>query len=516
MPLRTLSIRARLAVWYGAVFAVSLGVVAVGFYGIVARRSLLNVDASLHEAVSAVSTALELELEGRKAFNPVAQRVVHEFRFRDLQVVLYDPATKTVAPGEAPEEDTGDQQVQPPVDSIARGIAAQAFKLDVPDFGPWVARASVTAPTWANLTSDDGEEVRAFAMPRRFGNRTVVIGALHRLKAHHRLLAELQLAFGIGIPLLLLLSTLGGYWLARKSLSPVAAMTARARQISASTLHDRLPVMNTGDELGHLAGVFNELLARLDAAFEQQRQFIADASHELRTPVAIVRGEAELALSRDVRTPEELRASLHTIEEEMQGLQRIVEDLFLLARAHAGERLLQPAELYLGELASESVRAARSLAARKHITLTYEGSTDLPMRGDEALLKRLLLNLVDNAIKYTPESGRVAVTALQNGSADLAAYSIEVRDTGPGIPAEAQSRVFERFYRTERSRRAGESASGAGLGLAIASWIAEAHGGSLVLASSDASGSVFRLTLPVRGRPSRPLVAVAADSAAGA
>jgi len=287
-------------------------------------------------------------------------------------------------------------------------------------------------------------------------------------------------------------------------------MTARAQQISASTLHDRLPVLNTGDELGHLASVFNELLARLDASFEQQRQFIADASHELRTPVAIVRGEAELALAREARTPEELRMALRTIEEEMQGLQRIVEDLFLLARAHAGERLLQPAELYLGELASESVRAARSLAAQKRIVLSYEGSADLPMRGDEALLKRLLLNLVDNAIKYTPEGGRVTV---QSSETD-ASYVIDVRDTGSGIPADARARVFERFYRAERSRRVGEPTSGAGLGLAIASWIAEAHGGSLALASSDSSGSVFRLIVPKRGRVSvpTPMLAVVGSS----
>jgi len=490
--MRSISIRARLAFWYAAVFAVSLGAVAVGLYAVVARQSLANVDGSLREAASAVATALDLEVEGNRSFNLMATRVVREFRFRDMQVVLYDPQTRTVAPGEAPPEDDTEPA---PVDSIAHGIAAQAFKLDVPDFGKWVAGASLVQSGFAILTEDDGEAVRAFATPRRFGRRTVVIGALHRMRAHNRLLAEMQWAFGLGIPLLLILSSLGGYWLARKSLRPVAAMTERAQQISASTLHGRLPVLNPGDELGRLASVFNELLARLDASFEQQRQFIADASHELRTPVAIVRGEAELALARNERTPEELRSALRTIEEEMRGLQRIVEDLFLLARAHAGERLLQPAELYFGELAAECVRSARTLAAQKHIELRYEGSTDLPMRGDEALLKRLLLNLVDNAIKYTPAGGQVAVSA----RADDGRYVIDVRDTGTGIPAEAQALVFERFYRAQRARRAGEPSSGAGLGLAIASWIAHAHDGALVLLASDANGSVFRLTLPAPG-----------------
>src|SRR5205814_24809 len=178
-----------------------------------------------------------------------------------------------------------------------------------------------------------------------------------------------------------------------------------------NTLHERLPVANPSDELGRLAAVFNELLARVGTAFEQQRQFIADASHELRTPVAIVSGEAELALSREERSADELRVALRTIREEMLALQRIVEDLFLLARAHAGERLIAPSEMYLGELCAECVRLVRSLAARKHITVRYADGDELPMRGDEAMLRRVLLNLLDNAIKYTPSGGSVTVNA---------------------------------------------------------------------------------------------------------
>ena len=480
-----LSIRARLALWYAAVFAISLGAVSVALYGVVARRSLANVDASLHEAATAVATAIEIESEGGSA-KAVAASVVREFRFRDLQLAVYDRATATLVPGEVPSDEE-----DPPVDSIARDIATQTFRMDVPDFRTFLASAPLTRPTYANLGTTEGE-VRAIALPHQVGRGVAMVGAVHGLHSHRRLLAGVRLSLGLGIPLLLLLSTLGGYLVARKSLQPVAVMTERAAHISATTLHERLPVANPNDELGRLAGVFNDLLARVGTAFDQQRQFIADASHELRTPVAIVSGEAELALSRGERSADELRAALRTIRDEMLALQRIVEDLFLLARAHAGERLLTPSEMYLGELCAECVRSVRSLAARKQMTVGYVGGDELPMRGDEALLKRLLLNLLDNAIKYTPVGGSVAMSAIaQNGG-----YVVEVSDTGTGVPVESRARVFDRFYRAHRAREAGELASGAGLGLAIARWIAEAHGGTISLLKSDEKGSVFQVILP--------------------
>ena len=490
-----LSIRARLALWYAAVFAVSLGAVAVALYGVVAKRSLANVDASLHEAATAVATAIEIETEGQSgAARDVATRVAREFRFRDLQIAVFDPLTASVIAGGAPA-DSDDVEV----DSIARGIATRTYRMDVPGFAAFLQSAPRGQTSYANIGSPTGD-VRAIALPRRIGRRVIMIGAVHRLYAHRRLLAELRLSVGLGIPLLLVLATLGGSLLARTSLRPVAAMTDRAAHISATTLHERLPVANPRDELGRLATVLNDLLARVERAFEQQRQFMADASHELRTPVAIVSGEAELALSRDERSPDELRSALRTIREETLGLQHIVDDLFLLARAHAGERRIAPSEMYLGELCSECVRSVRTLALRKQLTLRYTGGDELPMRGDEALLRRLLLNLLDNAIKYTPTGGAVSVAASHVSDR----YIVDVEDTGPGVAAEMRERVFDRFYRGGRTREAGDPVSGAGLGLAIARWIAEAHGGTLTLARSDGTGSVFRLTLPAQRAADEP------------
>jgi two-component system, OmpR family, sensor kinase len=277
----------------------------------------------------------------------------------------------------------------------------------------------------------------------------------------------------------------------------VARMSATASRIGAANLHERLPVANERDELGRLALVINGLLARLDVSFEQQRQFMADASHELRTPIAIMRSEAEVALAEPESSSQELRESIRIFKDETKRLTGIVEDLFLLARADAGQYKLTSKEFYLDELAGEVTRAVRALAAEKGLTLQLDATAEMPFRGDENLVRRLLLNLVDNAIKYTPRGGAVTVSCETHGKR----YIVTVSDTGPGIPAEAQPHIFDRFYRADsaRSRAEQDSAgltSGAGLGLSIARWVAEAHEGTLELLRSSAAGSVFELILP--------------------
>jgi signal transduction histidine kinase len=282
-------------------------------------------------------------------------------------------------------------------------------------------------------------------------------------------------------------------------------MSEKAARMGAQNLDERLPVLNPRDELGYLASTFNDLLERLTRSLEQQRRFMADASHELRSPVSIIRGEAEVALSQ-ARTPEEYRGSLAIALDEARRLSQIVDDLFTLARADAGQYPLRPRDFYLEEVAVECVRAARSMAAARGIALTYEPDGELPIHGDEALVRRLTMNLLDNAIKYTPEGGKINVACRRAGSE----YSLTVRDSGPGIPAEAQEKIFERFFRLDpartQDRRApgtaetvAPTATGAGLGLAIARWIAEAHLGRLVLTQSDASGSTFAAFLPANG-----------------
>jgi heavy metal sensor kinase len=295
------------------------------------------------------------------------------------------------------------------------------------------------------------------------------------------------------IPVAILLASGGGYFLARKSLAPVVAMSSQAGRIGAANLHERLAIQNERDELGHLARSFNDLLDRLNQSFERQRRFMADASHELRTPVAILRGEAEVALSQQQRSLEEYRESLSILHHEAERLTHIVEDLFTLTRADAGQHPLQLSDLYLEELIGECVHSARTLALGKKISLSFEGAVESPIHADESLLRRMILNLLDNAIKYTPEGGRVTVTCEREGEF----YALRITDTGAGIPAELQPRIFERFFRADKARSRSESdGGGAGLGLAISRWIAEAHQGRLELTRSDATGSTFTAYLP--------------------
>jgi two-component system OmpR family sensor kinase len=260
-------------------------------------------------------------------------------------------------------------------------------------------------------------------------------------------------------------------------------------------LGERLPVINERNEIGRLAQIFNELLTRLELSFEQQRRFMADASHELRTPVAIVCGESEVALSQSLRSAEEYRESLSVMHDEGRRLTRIVEDLFMLARADAGQHQPDFKPFYIDETVGECVRAVRSLAAKQGQEFHYTYPQDeMLFRGDEGLIRRMVLNLLDNAIKYTPRGGHIRVELERQESS----YRIIIIDTGAGIPLEAQPHIFERFYRVDkaRSRNGDDRGSGAGLGLSIAAWIAELHGGSIKLASSDSRGSTFIISLP--------------------
>jgi heavy metal sensor kinase len=296
------------------------------------------------------------------------------------------------------------------------------------------------------------------------------------------------------IPVALLLASVGGYFLARKSLEPVAAMATQARGMGAANLHDRLAVLNPRDELGQLAVTFNQLLERLEESFERQKRFMADASHELRTPVAILHGETEVTLSRADRSPEEYRETLGILKDESQRLARIVDDLFTLTRADAGQYPLQRQSVYLDELAADVMRRARTLAMAKKIALSAAIEPELPIEADEALLRRMLLNLLDNAIKYTPEGGQISLQCRRQRDD----YTLSVSDTGTGIPVELQARIFERFFRADKARsRAEGDSGGAGLGLSIARWIAEAHHGRLELSKSDATGTTFTAWLPV-------------------
>jgi signal transduction histidine kinase len=473
------SVRARLALWYGGVFAIFLAAFAVGIYVFLRQSTIARIDESLAETASGVSGAMEYEKHAGKSDSVAIADVVREFRLRETDVVVLDRKTGTAFHARA--------DVDPK--------STSALVTTVPVVGDIELLMAATPPAaQTQRTVQEGDEtVRIYTMPYTVGKRQLVIATIRVLRGQQKQIRETEQVLSAALALFLGLATIGGYMLARKSLRPVAMMTERAAVIGASSLHERLPLGNEFDELGRLASVFNDLLDRLEHAFEEKRRFMEDASHELRTPVAVISGESELALSRPDRRPEELRDALVAVRAESTRLRDIVEDLFLLARSEAGARPMQAEDLYLRDVVEECVRSARTLAAAKQIVLELDpGDDDLPFIGDEALLKRLVMNLIDNAVKYTPHGGRVSVRASREGPQ----YLIDVCDSGPGIPTEARDMIFERFYRAPAELTAVPRPSGAGLGLAIARWVARAHAGDIALVRSGSGGSLFRVTLP--------------------
>jgi heavy metal sensor kinase len=272
-------------------------------------------------------------------------------------------------------------------------------------------------------------------------------------------------------------------------------MARSARRIGAGSLDRQLPVANPRDELGQLATTFNELLARLNSAFVQQRRFMADASHELRTPLSVMSTAAGVTLKKPHREEEEYREALQMMAEQTRRLSRIVQDMFILARADAGQYPLQKRPLYLNDLLDDLARAGALLAADKNVTVELTNLPEATFHGDEDLLRQMILNLLDNAIKFTPAGGVVRLGLTRRADE----YLLSVSDTGTGIPAEAQAHIFERFYRADKARSRSAD-GGAGLGLAIARWIAQAHDGDLKLADSNRNGTTFIAHLPIPAR----------------
>jgi heavy metal sensor kinase len=471
--------RSRLTFWYTGVLALVLIIFAVAAYAYLARAVRERTDQSLADTANSLASNFAAEFEEDQTGDNAAQEVARDFQFEGRQAFIFDEQGRAVASSAAPAGGRGRRGWPEPA-ALSQSLAGLVE----------TSRGSGRAYS----TMHFGESsVRAYAERMSSHGRTFFVAVAQSRHGQEEELARVRRAFYVAVPVALLLASLGGYFLARKSLAPVVAMGERAAHINAESLGERLPVGNERSELGRLARTFNELLARLDVSFEQQRRFMADASHELRTPVAIVCGESEVSLSQAARSSEEYRESLTILHDEGRRLTRIVEDLFTLARADAGQYGFAPATFYLDETAAECVRAVRSLAARHGVNLIHRHGGEMPMRGDEALVRRMILNLLDNAIKYTPAGGEVRVEVAREGSG----YAVRITDTGEGIPEEARPHIFERFYRADKARsRNGGAGGGAGLGLSIASWIAEAHGGRVTLEHSDKSGSTFLINLP--------------------
>jgi heavy metal sensor kinase len=351
----------------------------------------------------------------------------------------------------------------------------------------------VGAHTHRSLRLKSGRRVRAASRRHAIDGKAALIRVAVSEEQMWQRFFQQAIGLAIPFPFTLALAALAGNLLARRALSPLERMGRRAREINAEQLKARLDIENPDDELGQLAAAFNETLARLQRSFDQLRRFTSDAAHELRTPLTALRSVGEVAL-RNHASPEQSREVIASMLEEVARLSRLVDDLLTIARADAGQVEVRPTVIPLLGFAQEVADFLGVLAEEKQQTITVDGDPGLRVEADRAIFRQVLINLVDNAIKYSPPGGEIAIRVRPKGRGMNA---IEVVDCGPGIAPEHRARIFDRFYRIDEGRA--RATGGSGLGLAIARWGVDAHGGQLQIESNGSSGSLFRILLPGSG-----------------
>ena len=506
------SIRLRLTLWNASVLALVLIAFASAGWFTLAAVLREGGDATVRESAQAIAGAVIAERRAARARGDTtrvrgeaARDALRELRTGNLEVFIADEAARVVAVSRSPMRKGSRSALTPP--PITPRPPANPDTVNMP--GPvreLFREQSAAGEVVLRTIRIDGEVWRAAVIRLAPGadhaeEPALHVGVLRSDDEDIAVLARVRSTLLLAVPIALLVAIVTGYAIARRSLEPMDSMAARTARISAATLDERLPVFNPHDELGRLATVINDLLGRVEAAFRQQKQFVADASHELRTPIAIVRGEADVALQLPTRDEAEYREAIGIIRDESVRLTRIVDDLFLLARTDAGGALDHREQVDVVALIVTALRSVRTIAVARGIALTSvlpaPEATDVIVNGDRTLLRRLLLNLLDNALKHTPTGGVITVS-LAPTARDVA---LVVSDNGPGIATELRPHIFDRFVRAmqvlDTDPHAGQpvSASGAGLGLAIAQSIATAHGGQITLEDSVA-GAHFCVTLP--------------------
>ncbi|GAC1449922.1 MAG: ATP-binding protein [Ktedonobacterales bacterium] len=341
----------------------------------------------------------------------------------------------------------------------------------------------------------NGQAVRLYSAPLSDNGRVYgVVQVGEPLAAVEETLRSAALGLLVLAPFMLLLGVLGSYWLARRAFRPVVRLTRTARAIEAEDLHRRVPVPPARDEVRDLALTLNDMIERLEHAFEQQRRFVADASHELRTPVAAILALADVALE-EPGAGRDVSQAMRDVQAMANRLGQLLNALLTLARADEGALPLQLDPVRLDLLAKDAAAVIDPLAVQRAIRLDVQTSTPVTVIGDEERLIQVLLNLLNNALQYTPAGGTVQLAvALHNGSARLT-----VRDTGSGIAAEHLPHLFERFYRADPART--RALGGSGLGLSIVEWIVRAHDGTVAVESRVGQGTLFTITLPLASVP---------------
>jgi two-component system, OmpR family, sensor kinase len=462
-----LSLRVKLTLYYLALLTAVLVFFGVAVYTYLARSLVTIIDDSLAHQARAVTARM----------------------------------TNADAPDGTPDAPDGDELLLAPqilqiIDEQGQladePVATKPHKLPV-NMGE-LGRLAVGGWSFSTALLPSGEQIRLVTYRAEDAERrTFYVRVGQSLSPLQRARRHLSLLLGIVGPVALLLGSYGGLLLANQALRPVDRLTRAAQEIGAGDLSKRVPVPPQQDELGRLATTFNRMISRLQAAFERQRQFTSDASHELRTPLAVMRGDIEISLRRE-RTPQEYQRVLASNLEEIVRLTRLVEDLLMLARADSNQSLLRAEPMAVDELCEQTVEYLTPLAEQKSQTIVYEPPAERPLEinGDAQRLKQMLLNLIDNAIKYTPAGGKVTVSAKREGKEAV----LRVADTGRGIPAEDLPHIFERFFRHSRNT-SDKTVVGFGLGLSIVKWIVDSHGGRIEATSKVGEGTTFTVRLPL-------------------
>lgn len=357
------------------------------------------------------------------------------------------------------------------------------------------ATEAVDASEYAFRASPTGRHYAVRQIELRLGHQTVEVGIAQDAQQTFENVRRLLLVLLMSVPCILVASLVGGYFLAGYFLRPIGEMARKAKEITADDLSLRLPLGTVDDELSRLSRVFNETFGRLEESFGRLNRFTADASHELRTPLAVIRTLGENAL-RGPGNAARYEEAMGSILEEIDRMSRLLSGLLTLTRAKSERPALNFDDVSLDEITIDVVNCLRVLAEEKEQTLVFAGQADLTVRLDAPTFKQALINLLANAIQYTPAGGEISVRVIRSGKKRAL---VEVDDNGPGIAPEHRQHIFERFYRIDRDPS--EIASGSGLGLAIARWAIGLNGGTVEFEAKQVAGSVFRIALPAVDAP---------------
>lgn len=501
-----LTLRARLAITYGALLATTIAAFGVFAYVTVSNELYKNLDASLTRA--GVSLLQVLRREQQQVQKPLTPMQTKKQRQGERSVSVFERSVAArdlvgpVLPEESPQ-----QQEDPVWSAVYEHMLLNSSSYMMQVANP---QGSVLWRT-GNLVSDSlplfrwFEKRGATVIDDKIYTYYTINSVRYRLVLTRTSVAEVTAAYPVGevdatlrslfslflysIPVAFAFSLIAGWFIASRSLKPVDSISRSARQISAENLTNRLPMPETNDEIARLTETLNEMIARLETSFTQIKQFTSDASHELKTPLAILMGELEVALKRPM-SAQEYRETIESCLEEVERLTNVIQGLLDLSRADSGQELVQFAPVRLSVLVEDVCDDLMIISEQKHITFTSAIEPDVTIEGDKMRLHQALLNIFENALKYTPQNGTVHVTLASTQEFAI----ISVRDNGIGIPKEQLPYIFDRFFRVDKARS--QNIQGSGLGLSITKWIVEAHRGTIQATSTEHEGTTFVVSLP--------------------